>query len=88
MQRLGWILGPGFTMTGGYAIVSQYGAAGQRMHAGPFYNHSRGYRYRTPASGRTTPLYSPSLNLGWALRYVQYADTTQQQAIETASQIR
>ena len=36
-RRLEWIVGEGFTVTGGYAILSQHGAAGQRMHAGPFY---------------------------------------------------
>jgi hypothetical protein len=31
-RRLAWILGPGFTVTGSYAIVSQFGAAGRRSH--------------------------------------------------------
>lgn len=66
-RRLAWILGPEFIVTGSYAIVSQYGAAGQRMHAGPWYNW--GHHYRLPRSGRP-PLRSPGLNLGWALRDV------------------
>ena len=66
-RRLAWILGPEFIVTGSYAIVSQYGAAGQRMHAGPWYNW--GHHYRLPGSGRP-PLRSPGLNLGWALRDV------------------
>ena len=37
--RLRWILGPGFYYTASYAIVSKYGAAGQRMHSGPFYSY-------------------------------------------------
>ena len=66
-RRLEWILAPGFTVTGSYAIVSQFGAAGQRMHAGPWYNW--GHHYRSPRSG-CPPLRSPGLNLGWALRDV------------------
>jgi ectoine hydroxylase-related dioxygenase (phytanoyl-CoA dioxygenase family) len=62
-KRLAWIVGPGFTVSGGYAIVSQYGAAGQRMHSGPFYGHSQGYRL----VGRRA---DDGLNIGWALRDV------------------
>ena len=67
-SRLEWIVGEGFTVTGGYAILSQHGAAGQRMHAGPFYGFTS-ERYRPAQTGRK-PLHSPGLNLGWALRDV------------------
>ena len=67
-RRLEWIVGEGFTVTGGYAILSQHGAAGQRMHAGPFYGFTS-ERYRPAQTGRK-PLHSPGLNLGWALRDV------------------
>ena len=65
--RLAWILDdPHFITTSTYAIVSSYGAAGQRMHGGPFYSHSLHYQFDR-RRGRPR---SPGLNIGWALRDV------------------
>eukprot|EP01048_Picozoa_sp_COSAG05_P014143 COSAG05_NODE_1574_length_4515_cov_2.683877_4_plen_99_part_00 len=62
-SRLEWILGAGYFYTGSYAMVSPYGAAGQRIHSGPFYSHSQGYVFRQGNEPRQN-----GVNIGWALQ--------------------
>ena len=64
-SRLEWILGEGYYYTGSYAMVSPFGAAGQRIHSGPFYSHSQGYKIRRGNEPRQN-----GVNIGWALQDV------------------
>jgi hypothetical protein len=69
VQRLNWMLGPGWSQSAGSAKVSRSGSGGQQMHGGPFYGRIHG---AVPFSGGRG--FSSQVNFHWTLTDVQPGD--------------
>ena len=66
VERLNWMLGPGWHEGTGSASVNREGAGGQQIHGGPFYGRAHGYHFDVGA-GRPQSI---QVNYAWCLRDV------------------
>ena len=70
VERLNWMLGPGWHEGMGSASVNRPGAGGQQIHGGPFYGRAHGY-YFDHVQGRP---HSIQINYAYSLRDVNPGD--------------